>query len=97
MRVAEILSDLTSLRACDPSAALALVSTRPSPSSVLPSKNSSIEAPEHAEGGNGDLRRAKELAELHAALKGAQRKELVGPVREEAERVGRRALGVAQR
>jgi len=35
MRVAELLSDLTSLRACDSSAALALVSARPSTSTQI--------------------------------------------------------------
>ena len=84
MQVAEILSDLTSLQVCvsdtssrprqdyllicrnqDPSAALALVSARPeSGSSGQKSSQNGT-----ANGDDPDLKRAKDMLELHAIFK----------------------------
>ncbi|KAF2099627.1 hypothetical protein NA57DRAFT_75129 [Rhizodiscina lignyota] len=66
MRIAEILSDLTSLRVCDPSAALALVSARPSPSATTAdnAKPKGKNADDDAE-----LARAKDLIDLHYSVK----------------------------
>ncbi|KAF2459848.1 hypothetical protein BDY21DRAFT_369781 [Lineolata rhizophorae] len=74
MRVAEILSDLTSLRVCDPSAAFALVSARPSPSRISaaekqPDFSEQSELTTGAEDDDEDLRRAKDLVELHYKVK----------------------------
>jgi hypothetical protein len=87
MRVAEVLSDLTSLRVCvspsslvllrrlrtdnvittqDPAAALALVSVRPdSPNTSTDALTDTPVKPED----NSDLQRAKDLIELHYAVK----------------------------
>ncbi|KAF2674911.1 hypothetical protein BT63DRAFT_449902 [Microthyrium microscopicum] len=67
MRVAELLSDLISLRACDPSAAQNLVSVRPAPASTGDSK-STKESPEESDE-DPDLKRAKDLIKLHDAMK----------------------------
>ncbi|KAF2221757.1 hypothetical protein BDZ85DRAFT_282895 [Elsinoe ampelina] len=64
MRAAELLSDLTSLRACDPQAALALVSARPSRSDDKDSMNAS--KPNEKD---EDLKRAHDLIELHGIVK----------------------------
>ncbi|KAL8745643.1 MAG: hypothetical protein Q9190_002247 [Brigantiaea leucoxantha] len=67
MQIASILSDLNSLRVCDHSAAIALVSARPpsSAKSPEPSTNSS-----KADSGNDpDMQRAIDLVELHYGLK----------------------------
>ncbi|KAF1959057.1 hypothetical protein CC80DRAFT_591141 [Byssothecium circinans] len=72
LHVAEILSDLVSLRVCDPTAALALVSARPN------SPLNPHEAPEKADDQDPDLRRAKDLMELHYAVKEAHKKGELG-------------------
>ncbi|KAF7195254.1 hypothetical protein HII31_03460 [Pseudocercospora fuligena] len=62
MRVAEFLSDLTSLQVCDPNAALALVSARPEKDAQAngqPDKNDNDQ----------DLKRAKDLLSLHSEVK----------------------------
>jgi hypothetical protein len=81
MKVAEMLSDLTSLQVCvsspvlwprndtyklyqDPSAALALVSARPDGSSTQETDQKAS-----AEESDPDLKRAKDLLELHATVK----------------------------
>ncbi|KAK4629452.1 hypothetical protein CLAFUW4_08038 [Fulvia fulva] len=64
MRVAELLSDLTSLQVCDPNAALALVSTRPEPS---PEQGNGTTESKEIE--DSDLKRAKDLLELHGTVK----------------------------
>ncbi|KAF1989651.1 hypothetical protein K402DRAFT_302897, partial [Aulographum hederae CBS 113979] len=98
MRVAEILSDLTSLRVCEPSAALALVSARPPPpsSSFTTSTNlttaTSTQRTDEADA-DPDLTRAKDLVELHYAVKVAHaRGELGGQLAEARDGV-RRAVG----
>ncbi|RDW86643.1 uncharacterized protein DSM5745_03285 [Aspergillus mulundensis] len=64
MKVAEILSDLTSLRACDYNDALNLVTVneRLTPSEATPN-------PIRAEATNDQLRAASELVELHYEMK----------------------------
>ncbi|WPG98892.1 Hypothetical protein R9X50_00169200 [Acrodontium crateriforme] len=64
MRVAEMLSDLTSLRVCDPAAAQALTSVRPS-------KLVSTQSPEQTstEKNDPDLKRARDLLDLHSTVK----------------------------
>ncbi|PSK60132.1 hypothetical protein B9Z65_1030 [Elsinoe australis] len=64
MRVAELLSDLTSLRACDPQAALALVSARPKPKDAIGEITSNATEKE-----DEDLKRARDLIELHSTVK----------------------------
>ncbi|KAF2436390.1 hypothetical protein EJ08DRAFT_691562 [Tothia fuscella] len=73
MRVAEVLSDLTSLRVCDPTAAQSLVSARPSPPS---SSTEAVKAKTAAALQKGksvqedtDLQRAKDLIDLHYKVK----------------------------
>ncbi|OQE30003.1 hypothetical protein PENSTE_c002G10303 [Penicillium steckii] len=70
MKVAEILSDLTSLRVCDHNAALALVNAhqstlnKSSSSKADPVSTDAIGSTE-----NTDLQRAKQLVELHSEVK----------------------------
>ncbi|EME79155.1 uncharacterized protein MYCFIDRAFT_34761 [Pseudocercospora fijiensis CIRAD86] len=62
MKVADFLSDLTSLQVCDPNAALALVSERPDNGAQAnggPVKNDDDQ----------DLKRAKDLLSLHSEVK----------------------------
>ncbi|KAL2219347.1 hypothetical protein M432DRAFT_347157 [Thermoascus aurantiacus ATCC 26904] len=70
MRVAEILSDLTSLRACGHTEALALVNVHknlpPEISQIEPAREPSV-PPSDAQ--NPDLQRAKDLVELHYGVK----------------------------
>ncbi|KAF2682632.1 hypothetical protein K458DRAFT_390554 [Lentithecium fluviatile CBS 122367] len=80
MKLAEILSDLVSLRVCDPTAAIALVSVRPN-QPVSTSANST----EKSDRGDGegqeadaDLKRAKDLVELHYAVKEAHKRGELG-------------------
>ncbi|PWY92723.1 hypothetical protein BO70DRAFT_357861 [Aspergillus heteromorphus CBS 117.55] len=95
MQVAEILSDLTSLRVCDHHDALALVTVHeriPHPTEQPPLESIEMDSnltldPQ----ANEDLRRAKELVELHYEIKarhaqGTVDEELVR-AREEVNRV----------
>ncbi|KAF2750687.1 hypothetical protein M011DRAFT_416871, partial [Sporormia fimetaria CBS 119925] len=96
MQIAEILSDLTSLRVCDPTAALALVSARPAPTA-----KTSATAPLHnepgtealgqqdkgaAEDADADIQRAKELVKLHYEVREKQKRGELGRGLEEARR-----------
>ncbi|KAK5144846.1 hypothetical protein LTR04_001458 [Oleoguttula sp. CCFEE 6159] len=87
MRVAEILADLTSLRACDPAAALALVSARPplSTSSTASANNAtapttnapptpSAPIPNTDPDLDPDIQRAKDLLHLHYTVKVAHQR-----------------------
>jgi hypothetical protein len=95
MRLAEILSDLVSLRVCvchltphyqqsffctntvqDPAAALALVSARPNPSSSTTTDTNEQKVEE--QGSDQDLQRAKDLVELHYAVKEAHKRGELG-------------------
>ncbi|KAF2772157.1 hypothetical protein EJ03DRAFT_214211 [Teratosphaeria nubilosa] len=64
MQVAALLSDLTSLQICDPKAALALVRARPSGNSTAEAETMALH-----EDHDTDLKRAKDLVELHASVK----------------------------
>ncbi|KAF1353659.1 hypothetical protein BDV97DRAFT_396479 [Delphinella strobiligena] len=76
MRIAEILSDLTSLRVCDQDAALALLSARPTVSgSAQASAYTSAHSPSHSlivpdsVMRDVDLIRARDVLELHSGVK----------------------------
>ncbi|RHZ65321.1 uncharacterized protein CDV56_106171 [Aspergillus thermomutatus] len=72
MQVAEILSDLTSLRVCDYNDALALVTVneRLNEARVPPDDRSKAAVSKRQqEQQNDDLRRAKELVDLHYEMK----------------------------
>ncbi|KAK5693297.1 hypothetical protein LTR17_025139 [Elasticomyces elasticus] len=64
MRVAEILSDLTTLYLADPRAALALVTARDAEDGV-----SRKETDVRHEDDDPDLKRARDLVQLHAEVK----------------------------
>jgi hypothetical protein len=85
LRLAEILSDLVSLRVCDPSAALALVSERAEASSAkIENENKEDDA---------DIKRAKELVELSYVVKEAHRRGELAAGLEEARASVARAVG----
>lgn len=89
MKLAEVLSDLNTLRVCDHSAALALVSARPTP----PSKASAPEAQTKREGDEDpDLQRAKDLLRLHNDVKVAHEHGRVDQGLLEARRMVKAAL-----
>ncbi|KAJ4987355.1 hypothetical protein SVAN01_07093 [Stagonosporopsis vannaccii] len=102
MQLAQILSDLVSLRAdvCDPAAALALVSARSSPS---PSSASQPSLPGNKQGAlqeqdtdtdtDADLRRARELVHLHYAVRERCRTGELGRGLAEARRAVEEAMG----
>lgn len=72
MQIAAILSDLTSLRVCDHSAALALVSTRAPASETLAkdsSKQHGVSATDQKVESDPDMERAMDLMELHYGVK----------------------------
>ncbi|KAI4201210.1 MAG: hypothetical protein LQ350_003387 [Teloschistes chrysophthalmus] len=71
MNIANILSDLTSLRVCDHNAALALVSTRASPPNTSAPQSAQAGSPELAAkaGQDPDMQRATDLMELHHGVK----------------------------
>ncbi|RMY73104.1 hypothetical protein D0863_04084 [Hortaea werneckii] len=62
MQVAALLSDLTSLQLCEPKAAMTLVTTRPS-------NIDTAEADTNPQDNDQDLKRAKDLLELHTLVK----------------------------
>ncbi|EER25900.1 hypothetical protein D8B26_008224 [Coccidioides posadasii str. Silveira] len=68
MKVAEILSDLTSLRACEHADAAALLNVgKTAPGSANPQDASSAVA--SSQSMNPDLQRAKDLIDLHKEVK----------------------------
>ncbi|KAL8796724.1 MAG: hypothetical protein Q9195_001114 [Heterodermia aff. obscurata] len=74
MQIAHILSDLTSLRVCDPSAALNLVNARtPSSESQAQASNSAVAKPklvsQESAAEDPDMQRATDLVELHYEVK----------------------------
>ncbi|KAF1932439.1 uncharacterized protein M421DRAFT_2062 [Didymella exigua CBS 183.55] len=106
MQLAQILSDLVSLRpgVCDPAAALALVSARPSSSIAT----ATATATANAEDGDGtareaavdaggdvdvDLKRAEELVALHHAVREGCTSGALSSVLAEARRAVDRAVG----
>lgn len=85
LRLAEILSDLVSLRVCDPGAALALVSERADASSAkIENENKEDDT---------DIKRAKDLVELNYAVKEAHRRGELTAGLEEARASVARAVG----
>lgn len=117
MQLAEILSDLVSLRVCvrfpclaypsfdqipkltnsnsqDPAAALALVSARSDSSSTINSATTSAAAAAaDTEDSDPDLKRAKDLLELHVEVKEAEMRGELSRVLEEARGLVERAVG----
>ncbi|KAK5692236.1 hypothetical protein LTR17_025447 [Elasticomyces elasticus] len=65
MRVAEILSDLTTLYLADPKAALALVTARDDAEDGVSRKETDV----RHEDNDPDLKRARDLVQLHAEVK----------------------------
>ncbi|PPJ58481.1 hypothetical protein CBER1_05587 [Cercospora berteroae] len=66
MKVADLLSDLTQLQFADPGAALALVSAR---SSAAGSAAANGEVSSNGHRDDPDLKRAKDLLDLHKTVK----------------------------
>ncbi|GAB1213772.1 hypothetical protein ATERTT37_002925 [Aspergillus terreus] len=69
MQVAEILSDLTSLRVCDHQDALALVTVNERIAAPVAAEQGDASKAHAKEPANEDLQRAKELVELHYEIK----------------------------
>lgn len=98
LRLAEILSDLVSLRVCDPKAALALVSAT---SSSAPTTNTATNtdaaaaaaATAQQDDPDPDLKRAKDLLKYHVEVKEAQRRGELSRGLEEARAMVERAVG----
>ncbi|KAF2739311.1 hypothetical protein EJ04DRAFT_427315 [Polyplosphaeria fusca] len=88
MQLAEILSDLTSLRICDPAAALALVSA-----GTRTSKSQSQSQSQSPDAEDAELKRAKELVEMHYGVKEKHRRGELGNGLEDARRAVERAVG----
>ncbi|KAF1832918.1 hypothetical protein BDW02DRAFT_501826 [Decorospora gaudefroyi] len=82
MLLAEILSDLVSLRICDPSAALSLVSAHPATSTT-----------DQEQDQDTDLARAKELVRLHYEVKEKEKRGELGRGLEGARQAVERAVG----
>ncbi|CAA9957725.1 hypothetical protein CFE70_001275 [Pyrenophora teres f. teres 0-1] len=89
IQLAQILSDLNSLRACDPSAALALVSARPNTNTTASSAPAST--PESTQ--DTELDRAKDLLKLHYEVKEAHMRGELGRGLQEAREAVRRSMG----
>ncbi|CDM32230.1 hypothetical protein DTO006G1_2196 [Penicillium roqueforti] len=69
MQVAEILSDINSLRVCGHNEALALVDVHKNGTASGSTKSGSALADQSPADDKADLRRAKELVELHYEVK----------------------------
>ncbi|KAE8382783.1 hypothetical protein BDV26DRAFT_252597 [Aspergillus bertholletiae] len=70
MQVAEMLSDLTSLRVCDYNDAIALVTVHEMvPAELSPADDNVATTNLQSDMANDDLRRAKELVDLHYEIK----------------------------
>ncbi|KAH7399526.1 hypothetical protein BKA66DRAFT_565597 [Pyrenochaeta sp. MPI-SDFR-AT-0127] len=89
MQLAEILSDLVSLRVCDPNAALALVSIR---SSTLSHESNAKPTSTTLDEEDPDLKRAKDLLKLHYGVKEAHKRGELGRGLEDARRAVERAV-----
>ncbi|KAI5273251.1 hypothetical protein E4T47_03404 [Aureobasidium subglaciale] len=73
LKIADILSDLTSLRVGDPAAAMELVLARP-PSDVATTSSQQLKAKtQNTTDTDADLTRARDLLDLHASVKLAHR------------------------
>ncbi|KAL4882799.1 hypothetical protein BJY04DRAFT_186072 [Aspergillus karnatakaensis] len=100
MKVAEVLSDLTSLRACEYNDALNLVTVNerlPPSDTIAQSAKESTPAPAKSEAVNDNLRLASELVELHYEMKAIHKDgrvdEQLRRGREEVNRVLRELAG----
>ncbi|KAI4651661.1 uncharacterized protein J4E79_009142 [Alternaria viburni] len=104
MQLAEILSDLVSLRVCDPAAALALVSAHSNtststspPSSHGTAAKTPITDPTTTttvdEEQDPELKRAKDLLRYHYEVKEAHKRGELGRGLEEARSLVRKAVG----
>ncbi|KAF2132704.1 hypothetical protein P153DRAFT_262535, partial [Dothidotthia symphoricarpi CBS 119687] len=93
MQLAEILSDLVSLRVCDPTAALALVSARPPSPSASTSASAAPQNPSTLAEDDADLTRAKDLVRLHYEVREAHRRGELARGLEEARRGVERVAG----
>ena len=91
LRLAELLSDLVSLRLASPAAALALVSARASTTTTSSETEPKTEKDEEEE--DVDIARAKELVELHYGVKEAHRRGELARGLEEARGAVGRAVG----
>jgi hypothetical protein len=89
-QLAHLLSDLVSLRVCDPAAALALVSARPTTTASTPAPDAAKAKDENED---ADIQRAKELVELHYAVTAAHRRGELGAGLAEARASVERAVG----
>ncbi|KAF2756648.1 hypothetical protein EJ05DRAFT_477753, partial [Pseudovirgaria hyperparasitica] len=92
MQIAEILSDLTSLRACDHAAAMALVSARPPSESSGQVVSSGQDQTAAASEADPDIARARDLVELHRAVKVAHRQGTLEMELEQARESVRKAV-----
>ncbi|RYO33588.1 hypothetical protein AA0113_g4821 [Alternaria arborescens] len=94
MQLAEMLSDLVSLRACDPAAALALVSARSTDLNSISSHDNTAK-PNTAtdDEQDPDLKRAKDLLKLHYEVKEAHKRGELGRGLEEARSLVKKAVG----
>ncbi|KAH6878883.1 hypothetical protein BKA58DRAFT_104991 [Alternaria rosae] len=103
MQLAEILSDLVSLRVCDPAAALALVSAHSNTStSTSPPSSHDHAANTTTDPGSTttmddeqdpELKRAKDLLKFHYEVKEAHKRGELGRGLEEARSLVRKAVG----
>ncbi|EUC37432.1 hypothetical protein COCCADRAFT_22977 [Bipolaris zeicola 26-R-13] len=99
MQLAEILSDIVSLRVCDPAAALALVSARPDSSPSTTTQDTTAPAEPNTtpttqqDESDPDLKRAKDLLKLHFEVKEAQKRGELSRGLEEARAMVERAVG----
>ncbi|KAL5121245.1 hypothetical protein ACEQ8H_000713 [Pleosporales sp. CAS-2024a] len=89
LQLAQILSDLVSLRVCDPAAALALVSARPDAAG----KETRGNEDDDDDNDDVDVARAKELVKLHYGVKEKQKRGELSRGLEEARKEVERALG----
>lgn len=91
MKLAEVLSDLNTLRVCDHAAAIALVSARPIPPSAN-SSSSTARVQGQRQDEDKDLQRAKDLLKLHNEVKVAHEHGRIDQGLVEARRMVREAL-----
>ncbi|KAG9626253.1 hypothetical protein KCU64_g18858, partial [Aureobasidium melanogenum] len=75
LKIADILSDLTSLRVGDPAAAMDLVMARP-PRDVAALSTQQLQKAQNTTDSDVDLARAQDLLDLHANVKLAHREGL---------------------
>jgi hypothetical protein len=97
MKLAEVLSDLNTLRVCDHAAALALVSARPTPPSLLGTTSSTQNVvtgtqSQQQEENDVDLQRARDLLRLHSEVKVAREQGAIERELREARRMVREAI-----